>query len=188
MADTERDPERDPNINSEMDSGKDPEKELTKKKKECLRRSGLLLAQRDYTCSRLREKLLSAGYSEDVVGSTIESLLEARYLDDERYARSYIQAHWEDRSRLRIRMDLEKRGVPSQIADRVLREEGEERGSQAEIRQVRRLMKKRGYDPHTATWEEKGKLQAFLYRKGYSASSVRAAMRTESLDSVGFSV
>ena len=31
-------------------------------------------------------------------------------------------------------------------------------------------------------------MQAYLYRKGYSASSVRAAMNTESLDSEEFSV
>ena len=75
--------------------------------KECLRKSGVLLAQRDYTCSRLREKLLSAGFGGEVVEQTLENLREAHYLDDERYARNFVQAHWEDRSRLRIRMDLE---------------------------------------------------------------------------------
>ena len=54
--------------------------------------------------------------------------------------------------------------------------------------EIRKLMNKRKYDPKGATWEEKGKMQAFLYRKGYSQSSVRAAMGAESLDSDGFSV
>jgi SOS response regulatory protein OraA/RecX len=54
--------------------------------------------------------------------------------------------------------------------------------------QVRRLMKKRGFDLNSASWEEKGKMQAYLYRKGYSASSVRAAMDSELLDSEEFSV
>ncbi len=166
------------------EAGRDQEQS----RKECLRRSGVLLAQRDYTCSRLREKLLAGGYDQEVVEMTLESLREARYLDDERYARNYVQAHWEDRSRLRIRMDLEKRGVPSEIAARVLSEESEERGQEAEIRQIRKLMAKRRYDPQTATWEDKGKMQAFLCRKGHSASSVRAAMNAESLDSDGFSV
>ena len=139
------------------EAGRDQEQS----RKECLRRSGVLLAQRDYTCSRLREKLLAGGYDQEVVEMTLESLREARYLDDERYARNYVQAHWEDRSRLRIRMDLEKRGVPSEIAARVLSEESEERGQEAEIRQIRKLMAKRRYDPQTATWEDKGNIKLF---------------------------
>ena len=164
------------------------DKDFEQRKKECLRKSGVLLAQRDYTCGRLREKLLAAGFSEEVVEMTLESLREANYLNDERYAQNYVQAHWEDRSRLRIRMDLESRGVPSEIISEVIRAESEERGQEAEIRQIRKLMNKRKYDPKGATWEEKGKMQAFLYRKGYSQSSVRAAMGPESLDSDEFSV
>ena len=121
------------------------DKDVEQRRKECLRKSGVLLSQRDYTCMRLRDKLLAAGFEEEIVEMTLESLKEARYLDDERYARNFIQAHWEDRSRTRIRADLENRGVPSDIAVRVLSEENEERGNSAEIMQVRRLMKKRGF-------------------------------------------
>ena len=164
------------------------DKDVEQRRKECLRKSGVLLSQRDYTCMKLRDKLLAGGFEEEIVEMTLESLKEARYLDDERYARNFIQAHWEDRSRTRIRADLENRGVPSEIAARVLSEENEERGNSAEIMQVRRLMMKRGFDLHSASWEEKGKMKAYLYRKGYSASSVRAAMDAELLDSEEFSV
>ena len=164
------------------------DKDVEQRRKECLRKSGVLLSQRDYTCTRLRDKLLAGGFEEEIVDVTLESLKEARYLDDERYARNYVQAHWEDRSRTRIRVDLENRGVPSEIAARVLSEENEERGNSAEIMQVRRLMKKRGFDLQSASWEERGKMQAYLYRKGYSTSAVRAAMNSESLDSEEFSV
>ena len=164
------------------------DKNIEQKKKECLRKCGVLLAQRDYTCSRLREKLLGAGFSEEVVEMTLESLREANYLNDERYAQNYVQAHWEDRSRLRIRMDLETRGVPSEIISEVIRAQSEERGPEAEIRQIRKLMNKRKYDPEEATWEERQKMQAYLYRKGYRQSSVRAAEASESLDSDEFSV
>ena len=149
------------------------------KKKECLKKCGALLARRDYTCARLREKLLSGGYEEEIADWALEKLKEAHYLDDERYARNFIQAHWEDRSKLRIRTDLEERGVPSDILSEVLREESEERGEEAEIRQIRKLMEKRGFDPENAEWEEKRKMQAYLYRKGYTSSSVRAAMKGE---------
>ena len=164
------------------------EQDREQRLKECLRKSGVLLAQRDYTCMRLREKLLAAGFAGEIADTALESLKEAGYLSDERYARNFIQAHREDRSRLRIRMDLENRGVPAEIAQRVLEEESAESTTEAEVRQIRKLMAKRQYDPNTATWEEKGKMQAFLYRKGYSASSVHTAMNADSLDSDGFSV
>ena len=76
-------------------------------------------------------------------------------------------------------MDLEERGVPSETLSEVLREESEERGEEAEIRQIRRLMEKRKFDPENADWDEKRRMQAYLYRKGYGASSVRAAMNGE---------
>ena len=166
----------------------DTDRDQEQRRKECLRKSGTLLSQRDYTCMRLRDKLLAGGFEEEIVEMTLKDLKEAHYLDDERYARNFIQVHWEDRSRTRIRMDLENRGVPYDIAARVLGEENEERGNSAEIRQVRKLMKKRNFDPQSSSWEEKGKMKDYLYRKGYSASSVRAAMNAESLDSEEFSV
>ena len=82
------------------------DKDIELRRKECLRKCGVLLAQRDYTCSRLREKLLSSGFAEEVVEMTLESLREAGYLNDERYANNFVQAHWADQSRLRIRRDL----------------------------------------------------------------------------------
>ena len=153
------------------------------RRKECLRKCGSLLAQRDYTCARLRDKLSNAGYEEDLIAEVIESLKEARYLDDRRYARSFAEAHWEDRSRLRIRADLEGRGVPQQIISEILEEVYEEHGNEAEIRQIRKLIEKRSFDPSTASWEDRSRLQAFLYRKGYGSASVRAAMNAEWLDS-----
>lgn len=157
-------------------------------RKDCLRKCGSLLSQRDYTCARLREKLLAAGFEEEIIAEAVESLIEVHYLDDRRYARSFIEAHWEDRSRMRIRADLENRGVPSEIISEVLQEESEERGMEAEIRQIRKLMVKRGFDPASATWEERCRMQAFLHRKGYGASSVRSAMNVDLLDTDGFSV
>ena len=146
------------------------------KKKECLKKCGMLLAQRDYTCARLREKLLGSGFEEETADEVIDSLKDAHYIDDARYARNFIEAHRGDRSRLRIRKDLEDRGVPSDIISEAMREELEENGDGEEIRQIRKLMEKRKFDPGNADWDEKRKMQAYLYRKGYAASAVRAAM------------
>ena len=91
--------------------------DFEKETKDCLRRSGILLAGRDYTCSRMREKLLSYGFAEDVVGKTLEDLQSAHYLDDVRFAENFVRAHREDRSRRRIRMDLEIKAKQKVDAD-----------------------------------------------------------------------
>ena len=156
--------------------------------KDCLRKAGMLLAQRDYTCRRLREKLLAGGFDLKTVEETLESLIEARYVDDRRFAYNYVQLHREDRSRLRIRTDLENRGVPDDVISEVMREESEEHGTQAEVRQILKLMRKRGLKKNKKKKKERRKMQAYLYRKGYAASSVRSAMSADLLDSDGFSV
>ena len=133
-------------------------------------------------------KLLGSGFEEETADEVIGSLKEAQYIDDSRYARNFIEAHSGDRSRLRIRKDLEDRGVSSEIISEAMVEEFEENGDSAEIRQIRKLMEKRKFDPGSADWNEKQKMQAYLYRKGYAASAVRAAMDSELLDSEEFSV
>jgi regulatory protein len=78
--------------------------------------------------------------------------------------------------------------VPQQIISEILEEVYEEHGNEAEIRQIRKLIEKRSFDPSTASWEDRSRLQAFLYRKGYGSASVRAAMNAELLDSDEYSV
>ena len=87
-----------------------------------------------------------------------------------------------------MRADLENRGVPAEVILEVLSRDSEEHGNEAEIRQILRLMRKRGFDPASGSREERNKIQAFLYRKGYNTSSIQAAMKAELLDSDGFSV
>jgi hypothetical protein len=57
------------------------------------------------TEKRLTEKLLERDYPEDLVQEAVQSLKEARYLDDRRFAEQYLSAHLSDRSIARIRQD-----------------------------------------------------------------------------------
>ena len=91
---------------------------------------------------------------------------------------------------------IEDSGVPSVIFLFLLCEDREESGEEAEIRQILKLIKKRGFDPASADRQESSRMQAYLYRKGYAVSAIRAAIseemkrgvNTESLDSDGLSV
>ena len=146
---------------------------------DCMRRCGALLGTRDYTEARLREKLRDAAFPEDVIDGAVEELKDAGYLDDLRYAESFLHLHAGDRSRLRIRHDLQERGVPAGIIDRAMREEDPEETRAQEVRQVLAILRKRRFDPSDAPAEEAAKIRNYLYRKGYSQEAVRAAMRGE---------
>jgi SOS response regulatory protein OraA/RecX len=49
----------------------------------------------------------------------------------------------------------------------------EENVDDAQKEQVLRLLRKRGFDPGAASYEERQKTMAFLHRKGYPADLIR---------------
>ncbi len=147
-------------------------------RKEILHESGTLLGGRDYTEKRLTEKLLERDYPEDLVQEAVQSLKEARYLDDRRFAEQYLSAHLSDRSIARIRQDLAQRGVDNKLIDEAVSACSMEEIQEEELAQIRQLLKKRHYDPESADYAEQQKTAAFLYRRGFDAGLIRKAMRT----------
>ncbi len=140
----------------------------------CMQRCGTLLGTRDYSECRLREKLIEAGFPDSIVEEAVGKLQKAGYLDDRRFARSYIRSHIQDRSRLRIIRDLAGKGISETDIEEVFAEFAEEEDLEdAQRQQVMRLLKKRGFDPGEAGYEERQKTMAFLHRKGYPADLIR---------------
>lgn len=143
----------------------------------CMQRCGTLLGSRDYPERRLRTKLEDAGYPASVIEECMDKLRQARYLDDRRYAQTYVRSHLSDRSRLRIRRDLSERGIPDEYIEEAFAEIEEETDpDQVQLDQIRRLLKKRGYDPGEADYAMRQKTMAFLHRKGYETDLIRRAM------------
>jgi SOS response regulatory protein OraA/RecX len=76
-----------------------------------------LLAQRDYSIAKLRDKL-DAKFGE-TPEPVIQQLIAKRYLDDRRLAENYVSRH-KDRGQNRLRDDLITRGIPEQLVEQVL--------------------------------------------------------------------
>ena len=146
----------------------------------CMQRCGTLLGSRDYPVHRLRTKLQEAGYPTSIIEDCIEKLQKAHYLDDARYAQTYLRSHLADRSLLRIRHDLMERGVPEDLIERAVAEISEETDpEEVQLDQIRRLLRKRGYDPAGADYTVRQKTMAFLQRKGYDMGLIRRAMEKD---------
>ena len=155
-----------------------------------LRKCGVLLKSQDYTEQRLRMKLRTAGFPEDTVTMAAEAMKDAHYIDDRRYAENYVKYHLRDRSRRRIEQDLQERGIAEDTIEEAFQTMTEKAGEktdtgnsvspadEAEIEQICRLLRKKQYDPASAGWEEKQKIMAFLYRKGYTQENIRQSMQS----------
>lgn len=78
----------------------------------CWDRSLGILSRRDHSEQELRSKLKERDYSPEQINETIQSLIERKFLDDERYfesrVRNLVLKHY---GRRRIQSDLTRRGL-----------------------------------------------------------------------------
>lgn len=139
-------------------------------------RSIHLLAARDYTEANLRRKLSEGGIPEPCLSETLDRLKSLHYLDDRRYAESFLRSCSRDRSRLQLLQGLLSRGVERSLAEELL--SSGVSGADEEA-QAFRLLQKRHYDPETADRKEKQRHAAFLARRGYSWSLISRCLAVE---------
>jgi len=135
-----------------------------------------LLQKRDYTEAALRGKLEAGEYPEDCIEEAIAYVESYGYVDDLRYARDYILYHLDRKSRTRIEQDLMRRGIDRDIIRAVFEELEEEGTRQDEAAMIQKLLEKKKYDPKTAARQEKQRMYAFLYRRGFHADAISRAL------------
>lgn len=152
---------------------------LAQMKSECIARCGKLLQDMDYSAENLKEKLIRSGYPEEAAVYAVEKMIEAHYVDDQRFATTYLKYHLQDKSLLRIRMDLKAKGVPDEIVEQAVDSLQAEDGGfiqEREKEQAKRLLKKRHFDPENVQYDEIRKQMAYLFGKGYGMDVIRLAM------------
>lgn len=135
-----------------------------------------LLKAREYTEKRLRDKLKEGLYSNEIIDEAITYVKNFRYIDDERYARQYIEYQLDFRSKKRIETDLLGKGVSKDIIDKIFEQLSEEGIQPDESLMIVQLLQKRHFDKENATLQEKQKTYAFLTRKGFSHESIQKAI------------
>lgn len=135
-----------------------------------------LLKNRPYTTAQLKDKLEAGGYPARIAQEAIDYAASFGYVDDVQYALDFIEYHKEAKSRIRIFTDLQRKGVPEHVIreawDKVVGDEKQK----LEKEQIIRWINKKNFSPETASLQEKQKMMAFLYRKGFSIDSIRSAV------------
>lgn len=139
-------------------------------------RSMNLLKIRAYTERQLREKLQRGEYPEDSIEEAVAYVKSFGYIDDRQYAQDFIAYHMADRSGRRMEQELMAKGIRRDIIQQAMENLAEEGETPDEISVAEKILRKKNYDPETATIKEKQKLSAFLYRKGFQMDTIRSVL------------
>jgi regulatory protein len=138
-----------------------------------------LLEQMDRTEKQLRDKLNQGGYPQECIDTAIDYVKSYHYIDDYRYACSYVRCTMERMSRIKIRQKLTERGIRREIIDQALEENFgfEEDAENLETVQINRLLTKRNFIPGHSDEKEFRRTYQFLLRRGYRSNDIVQAMR-----------
>ncbi len=131
-----------------------------------------LLKARDYTRKQLEDKLKQGGYPADIIEEAVAYVESYGYINDENYARSFIEYHMQTKSRKRIENDLSQKGVNKELIRKVFDELKEDGLEIDEAAMIKELLLKKNFHFQESTYEERQKMCAFLYRKGFHADTI----------------
>lgn len=135
-----------------------------------------LLKTRAYTRKQLTDKLSEGGYPDAIVKEAIDYVSSYGYLDDRSYASDYMEYNKERKTRIQIFNALMQKGIPKETLEDVWEKSVQEEGKDLEQQQIISWMKKKNFNPSEATYEEKQKFSAFLYRKGFQIDTIQCAL------------
>lgn len=141
-----------------------------------------LLTDTAKTEKGLREKLRQGHYPEDIIEQAMDYVRSFGYLDDRKYAESFVLSRKESKSRKEIYAALLQKGVSAEqiqeVLDEVYAEEGEREA-------IRKLILKKHVDVLQANEEELHKLYGYLARKGFRYEEIRKAIEEMNADNDG---
>ena len=137
-----------------------------------------LLKSRDYTEHQLRTKLAQGLYPDEIIDEAIAYMASFGYIDDIRYAKSYIGCSQSAKSRKQIEMALFLKGISKETVAGAYAQCAQEEQLTDEEEVIKKLLAKKHYNSQSATYEESRKMIGFLYRKGFSLDKIYKAVET----------
>jgi regulatory protein len=132
------------------------------------------VAYRPRSEREVRDRLRRGGYGQDAADHAIARLLDWRYLDDEEFARRWIENRSTHRPRGRrlLQQELRRKGIAAETAREAVAEADLDEAAAAETLARRRLASYAGEDPAVV----RRRLGDYLVRRGYGYDVVRAAV------------
>lgn len=140
--------------------------------KRALNRSLGLIRAKDHSTFEIKQKLCREYYPEEVVLNVINELTDQGFLNDRRFAGTYISFYSSGKAPALMKMDLLKKGIDKDIIEDVLRS-FEDEYPESEDELIRKLLSHKygnvtGFANDDEKYKFKSKVMAFLMRKGIS--------------------
>ncbi len=134
----------------------------------------LLLIQ-DRTKKELQDRLVRAGFSEKATVYAMDYVTRYGYINDRRYAETYISFHRQERSKTELRYKLIKKGISNDILAVAFEDYDSEDEREALTRALERRLK--GRQLSELIPKERDKITAYLGRKGFPPSMIYRAIK-----------
>jgi len=144
---------------------------LLKGKKRALR----LLERKDYSRKELENRLLKDGYEPELAEEIIAYVDSYHYLDDARVAENYIRGRKSYKSKRELQYLLKQKGIDEEDIFNAMEENYTD-----EEEAILRFLRKFHADEECIdemTYEEKQKVAAKLYRKGFEQDKIRKMLQ-----------
>lgn len=131
-----------------------------------------LLEQMDRSERKLREKLTQGGYPDCCVDAAIEYVKSFHYLDDYRFAATYVRYHQDSLSRRQLEQKLMTKGIGQDDINCAIESEY----TAEEEKHIVKLLEKKHYDPDNCDEKEFRRIYQFLMRRGFKSSQILSAL------------
>ncbi len=135
-----------------------------------------LLQSKDYTETEIRGKLHTDGYPETVIEIAVAYLYSFHYLDDARYAEAYYRSRCLKKSRKKIIIELQQKGIDKELIFDTLERVCSDAPEEDELQCISKLLIKKKYSDCEADLTEREKMKAYLFRKGFQIDNINNCM------------
>lgn len=138
-----------------------------------------ILKYMDRTEKEMFSKLKEAYYTDLIIERTIEYLKGYGYIDDRRYASNFIRIRKNTLSKLSIKTKLVQKGINKDILEKIIAIEYdvEEFGTDPELIAIKKAIIKKHKEITDIKWDDKQKLIASLYRKGFDLDKIHRCLK-----------
>jgi regulatory protein len=137
-----------------------------------------LLARREHSAQELRIKLISRDFDADEIDLAIERLIDEGLLSDARFAEAFVASRVrKGQGPIRIRGDLEQRGVAGELIEAVLER------ADADWFVIAREVPQRKYGATSPReYRERARQSRFLQYRGFNGEQISRAFDSNDED------
>jgi regulatory protein len=131
------------------------------------------LSRREHSRLELTQKLKKAGFSNEDIEPLLEDLIKRNWLSEERFIEAFVRSRFnQNYGPLRIRYDLQQRGISGEMIANALLEYQDEWKESARSLKIRRFGENVSSDQKT-----KAKQMRFLSSRGFLPDHIRYALK-----------